>query len=121
MRIREAAERAKIELSSTRSATIAVPYICTGPLAPLHLEVELTRTRYNELTHDLVARTIQLTRAMLEDDGDANGTAGVDVLVVGQAARAPSVRAALHDFFSSGAFGAGSCGGPGCRGSGRSA
>ena len=99
MRIRDAAERAKIDLSSTRSATIAVPFISMGPLGPLHLEVELTRTRYNELTHDLVARTIQLTRAMLEDDGDANGTAGVDVLVVGQAARAPSVRAALHDFF----------------------
>jgi len=100
MRVRDAAEHAKIDLSSTRSATIAVPFISTGPLGPLHMEVDLMRSRYNELTHDLVARTIQLTRATLEDAGCANGTAGVEVLVVGRAARAPSVRAALEDFFA---------------------
>jgi hypothetical protein len=100
IRIREAAEQAKIELSSARVATIAVPYIASGSAGPLHLEVPLTRTRYNELTHELVARTIELTRSTLEDSprssnrGDENA-----VLVVGRAARTPSVRAAIEDLF----------------------
>ena len=100
IRVREAAEEAKIQLSSAREVTISVPFVVSGPAGALSLDVSLTRTRYNELTHDLVARTIDLTRIALEDSGDTAGRAGdIPALIVGRATRTPSVRAALDDFF----------------------
>jgi len=100
IRIREAAEQAKIELSSARAVTVAVPFIASGPAGPLHLDVPLTRIGYNELTHELVARTIELTRITLEDSVSlSTGGSETAVLVVGRAARTPSVRSALEDLF----------------------
>jgi molecular chaperone DnaK len=61
MRIRDAAERAKIALSSSRTVTVDVPYVAFTHSGPRHLSIPLSRTRYNELTHQLVARTIDLT------------------------------------------------------------
>jgi molecular chaperone DnaK len=98
MRLREAAERSKIDLSTARSTTVTVPFIAVTPSGALDLNVALTRTRYNELTHDLVARTVRSTRFALDDAGQ--GPTDLDrVVVVGRAARTPSVRAALEDLF----------------------
>ena len=98
MRLRHEVERAKIELSTVRLTTIHVPFIVTQPEGPLDLTVELTRVRYNELTHNLVARSVALTRSAVEDAGATPATLD-DVIVVGLAATAPSVRVALRDLF----------------------
>jgi len=98
IRVREAAERAKILLSTARTATINVPFIAFADSTPLHLEVELARTRCNEITHSLVARTLQLSRMALEDAGETPGTIN-KVLAVGRAARAASISLALADLF----------------------
>ncbi len=97
LRIRDAAERAKIDLSSVTETRVSVPFITAVRGQPLHLDIGLTRARYHELTHALVARTIQLTREALDDAG--RQASDVSVLVVGRAARAPSVRWALEDLF----------------------
>jgi molecular chaperone DnaK len=98
MRIRDAAERTKITLSTARTETVSVPFIVSAGSTMLHLGVDLTRTRYNELTHSLVARTVALTREALEDASYSPDN--IDrVLVVGRASRAPSVSTALKDLF----------------------
>jgi molecular chaperone DnaK len=98
MRLREEVERAKIELSSARTTTVSVPFVVFGPSGQMDLNVELTRTRYNELTHGLVTRTVDLTRTAIDDAGVA--LADIDeVVAVGRAARTPSVRLALQDLF----------------------
>ena len=98
MRIREAAERAKITLSAARNVTVNVPFVSFGTSGPLHLATQVTRTRYHELTHELVVQTIKLTRRALDDA--AVSIADVDqLIVVGRAARAPSVGIALQDLF----------------------
>ena len=98
MRLRHEVERAKIELSTVRLTTIHVPFIVIQPEGPLDLTVELTRVRYNELTHNLVSRSVALTRSAIDDAGVTPATLD-DVIVVGRAAIAPSVRVALRDLF----------------------
>jgi molecular chaperone DnaK len=98
MRLRHDVERAKIDLSTVRLTTIHVPFIVIPPEGPVDLAVELTRVRYNELTHNLVARSVALTRSAVDDAGASPATLD-DVIVVGRAAAAPSVRVALRDLF----------------------
>src|SRR5690606_8488246 len=68
-RLRQAAEKAKIELSGITQTTINEPFISAGPAGPIHLEMTLTRAKFNELTRDLVEATLGPTRQALQDAG----------------------------------------------------
>lgn len=97
-RLKEAAERAKIELSTLTSTTINLPFISQGPEGPLHLDFTLTRARFEELTRDLVEATWGPTRRALEDAGLRPEQ--VDkVLLVGGATRMPAVQEWVRRFF----------------------
>ncbi|MCD8191579.1 MAG: molecular chaperone DnaK [Oscillospiraceae bacterium] len=90
-RIREAAEKAKIELSSLTSAAISLPYIASGKDGPLHLEATLTRAKFNELTD----RLVQLTREPVKQAMSDAGVTAADiskVLLVGGSTRIPAVQ-----------------------------
>ncbi len=97
-RLKEAAERAKIELSTLTSTTINLPFISQGPEGPLHLDFTLTRARFEELTRDLVEATWGPTRRALEDAGLR--PEDIDkVLLVGGATRMPAVQEWVRRFF----------------------
>ena len=93
-RLRDAAEKAKKELSSITSTTISLPFISMNASGPLHLEKTLTRAKFNELTNDLVERTVEPVRRALRD---AKMTAkDIDeVLLVGGSTRTPAVQEAV--------------------------
>jgi molecular chaperone DnaK len=90
-RLYEAAEKAKIELSSTTSTQINLPFITATQEGPKHLDLQLTRAKLNELTADLVERTVGPTKQALKDAGiDASG---IDhVVLVGGMTRMPAVQ-----------------------------
>jgi molecular chaperone DnaK len=90
-RLYEAAEKAKIELSSTMTTQINLPFVTATPEGPKHLDLQLTRAKLNELTADLLARTVGPTKRVLEDAGlDA---AKIDhVVLVGGMTRMPAVQ-----------------------------
>lgn len=90
-RLRDAAEKAKKELSSITSSQISLPFISMTASGPVHMEKSLTRAKFNELTHDLVERTIEPVRRAL---ADAKMTAkDIDqVLLVGGSTRTPAVQ-----------------------------
>lgn len=90
-RIREAAEQAKKELSGTETATITLPYITQTDKGPVHLELPLSRTKFNELTRDLVERTAGPVQSALNDAGIAASELG-KVLLVGGSTRIPAVQ-----------------------------
>ncbi len=91
VRVKEAAEQAKKELSAAEMATISLPFISTVGGQTVHLEEQLTRSRFNELTADLVARTEQPVRSALNDAGIAASELG-RVLLVGGSTRIPAVQ-----------------------------
>src|SRR4029077_1374674 len=68
-RLYEAAEKAKIELSSTMSTQINLPFVTATPEGPKHLDLQLTRAKLTELTHDLLERTVAPTKQALSDAG----------------------------------------------------
>ena len=90
-RLREAAEKAKIELSNMTETTISLPFITANQTGPKHLEMKLTRAKFEEMTADLLDRTIKPTQRALEDSGlSANE---VDkILLVGGSTRMPMVQ-----------------------------
>jgi molecular chaperone DnaK len=89
-RLKESAEKAKIELSSVTTSTINLPFITADASGPKHLDLTLTRAKFNELTADLVEKTIDPVRQALKDSGlsisDIN-----KVLMVGGSSRIPAV------------------------------
>ena len=91
VRVREAAEQAKKELSASEMASISLPFILQVNGQPLHLETTLTRARFNELTRDLVDRTEGPVRSALSDAGIAASELG-KVLLVGGSTRIPAVQ-----------------------------
>ncbi len=93
-RLRDAAEKAKKELSSITQSTISLPFISMNASGPVHLEKVLTRAKFNELTSDLVERTVEPVRNALRD---AKMTAkDIDeVLLVGGSTRTPAVQEAV--------------------------
>ncbi|MBC1920659.1 molecular chaperone DnaK [Listeria grayi] len=93
-RLKDAAEKAKKDLSGVTSTQISLPFITAGEAGPLHLEVTLTRAKFDELTKDLVERTIAPTRQALKD---ANLSASdIDqVILVGGSTRIPAVQEAI--------------------------
>lgn len=94
-RLKDAAEKAKKDLSSVTSAQISLPFITAGAEGPLHLETTLTRAKFNELTQDLVERTKIPVRNALADAGLTN--ADIDeVILVGGSTRIPAVKEAVQ-------------------------
>ena len=90
-RLYEAAEKAKIELSSTMTTQINLPFITATPEGPKHLDLQLTRAKLQELTHDLLERTVGPTKQALADAGlDASGIE--HVVLVGGMTRMPAVQ-----------------------------
>ncbi len=97
-RLKEAAEKAKIELSSVLTTNINLPFITAGPTGPLHLDVTLTRAKFEELTADLVEATMGPTRQALADAGLEPGR--IDkVLLVGGSTRIPAIQEAVKSLF----------------------
>jgi molecular chaperone DnaK len=90
-RLYEAAEKAKIELSSTMTTQINLPFVTATPEGPKHLDLQLTRAKLNELTHDLLERTVGPTKRVLEDAGLSADK--IDhVVLVGGMTRMPAVQ-----------------------------
>ncbi|MGN1303719.1 MAG: molecular chaperone DnaK [Oscillospiraceae bacterium] len=102
-RLKEAAEKAKIELSSTPTSTINLPYITADATGPKHLEMTLTQAKFNELTSDLVQSTMGPVKQALSDSGlkpsDLN-----KVLMVGGSSRIPAVQEAVKNFIGKDPF-----------------
>ena len=97
-RLKEAAEKAKIELSSAQSTDVNLPYITADATGPKHLNVKLSRAKLESLVEDLVARTIEPCRIALKDAGiDASKID--DVILVGGQTRMPLVQKAVAEFF----------------------
>ncbi|MEG2165561.1 MAG: molecular chaperone DnaK, partial [Ruthenibacterium sp.] len=96
-RLKEAAEKAKIELSGVASTAINLPFITADANGPKHLDTTLTRAKFNELTADLVERTMVPTRQALKDAGLQPGELH-KVLLVGGSSRIPAVQDAVKDF-----------------------
>ena len=90
-RVKEAAEQAKKELSAAETAPITLPYITQQGGAPVHLDLTLTRSKFNDLTRDLVERTAGPVQAALNDAGIAASELG-RVLLVGGSTRIPAVQ-----------------------------
>ena len=95
-RLREAAEKAKCELSGTMTSNINLPFITATADGPKHMDVTLTRAKFDELTADLVEKTIAPTRQAMQDAGLT--AADIDkVLLVGGSTRIPAVQAAIRN------------------------
>ena len=90
-RLREAAEKAKKELSSTMTTNVNLPFITATQAGPLHLNVDLTRAKFNELTHELVQKTKAPVQDALKDAG-LSASDVEKVLLVGGSTRVPAVQ-----------------------------
>ena len=90
-RLREAAEKAKIELSGVTTSNINLPYITADATGPKHLDVTLTRAKFNELTHHLVEKTMGPVKQALSDSGLSASDIS-KVLMVGGSSRIPAVQ-----------------------------
>ncbi len=93
-RLKEAAEKAKIELSGMTSTTVNLPYITADATGPKHMDVTLTRAKFNELTADLVERTMKPVRQSMSDAG-LKASDLDKVLLVGGSTRIPAVQEAV--------------------------
>ncbi|WP_062355712.1 molecular chaperone DnaK [Bacillus kwashiorkori] len=94
-RLKDAAEKAKKDLSGVTSTQISLPFISAGPTGPLHLDITLTRAKFEELTADLVERTMGPTRQALKDAGLS--ASEIDrVILVGGSTRIPAVQEAIR-------------------------
>ena len=96
-RLKEAAEKAKCELSGTMTAQINLPFITADANGPKHFEANLTRAKFNELTADLVEATMGPTKRVLADAG-LNVSQVDRVLLVGGSSRIPAVQEAVKSF-----------------------
>ena len=96
-RLREAAEKAKIELSGVMSTNINLPFITAGADGPKHLDMDLTRAKFEAMTADLVERTMAPVRQAMSDAGLSKSDIS-KVILVGGSSRIPAVQAAIKDF-----------------------
>ncbi|EGQ2675790.1 molecular chaperone DnaK [Staphylococcus pseudintermedius] len=93
-RLKDAAEKAKKDLSGVSSTQISLPFISAGEAGPLHLEITLSRAKFEELAYDLVQKTMGPTRQAMKDAGLSN--ADIDeVILVGGSTRIPAVQEAI--------------------------
>jgi molecular chaperone DnaK len=97
-RLKEAAEKAKIELSSSSATDINLPYITADASGPRHLNIKLTRAKLEALVEDLVERSIEPCRIAIKDAGIAVGDIN-DVILVGGMTRMPKVQDKVKEFF----------------------
>ena len=95
-RLREAAEKAKIELSGMTTTAINLPYITADATGPKHLDVSLTRAKFDEMTRDLVERTLKPVRQAMSDAG-LSASDLHKVLLVGGSTRIPAVQEAVKN------------------------
>ncbi len=97
-RLKEAAEKAKIELSSTTQTEINLPFITADATGPKHLTMKLTRAKFEALVEDLVEKTIEPCRKALKDAGLTAGEVG-EVVLVGGMTRMPKIQEVVKQFF----------------------
>ena len=97
-RLREAAEKAKIELSTTMQSELNLPYITADASGPKHLNLTLTRAKFEQLTTELVQRSIEPCRLALKDAGLTTSEI-TDVVLVGGMTRMPAIQEAVKKFF----------------------
>ncbi|HUX81390.1 MAG TPA: molecular chaperone DnaK [Halothiobacillus sp.] len=98
-RLKEGAEKAKIELSSTEQTDVNLPYITADASGPKHMNVRLTRAKLESLVDELITRTIEPCRVALKDAGVSIGDID-EVILVGGQTRMPKVREAVKAFFN---------------------
>ena len=97
-RLKEAAEKAKIELSSSTQTEINLPYITATATGPKHLVKTLTRAKFEQLAHDLIQRTIEPCKTALKNAGMS--TSDIDeIILVGGSTRIPAIQEAVEKFF----------------------
>lgn len=93
-RLKESAEKAKIELSALQKTTISLPFITSGSTGPIHMEYEITRSKFDALTQVLIDKTIKLTQQAMSDAGFS--ASDIDkVILVGGSTRIPAVVEAI--------------------------
>ena len=97
-RLKEAAEKAKIELSSAQQTEINLPYITMDATGPKHLAMKITRAKFESLVEDLVARTIEPCKVAVKDAG-LNISEIDDIILVGGQSRMPKVQEAVKEYF----------------------
>ena len=97
-RLKEAAEKAKIELSSSQQTEVNLPYITADATGPKHLVVKLTRAKLESLVQELVTRSLEPVKVALKDSG-LSATEIDDVILVGGQTRMPMVQQTVADFF----------------------
>jgi molecular chaperone DnaK len=97
-RLKEAAEKAKIELSSSQQTDVNLPYITADASGPKHLNIKLTRAKLESLVEDLITRTLEPSKVALKDAGLSTSEIS-DVILVGGQTRMPKVQEAVKDFF----------------------
>ncbi len=97
-RLKDAAEKAKIELSSSQQTDVNLPYITADASGPKHLNIKLTRAKLESLVEDLIVRTIEPCKIALKDAG-LKASEIDDVILVGGQTRMPKVQEAVRDFF----------------------
>src|SRR6187402_844645 len=97
-RLKDAAERAKIELSSSQQTDVNLPYVTADASGPKHLSIKLTRAKLESLVEELVKKTIEPCRIAMKDAGVTNADIS-DVILVGGQTRMPRVKAAVTEFF----------------------
>jgi len=97
-RLKDAAERAKIELSSSQQTEVNLPYVTADASGPKHLNIKLTRAKLEALVEDLVKKTIEPCRIAMNDAGIRTSDIG-EVILVGGQTRMPKVQAAVTEFF----------------------
>ena len=97
-RLKEAAEKAKVELSSSQQTDINIPYITADASGPKHLNVKMTRAKLESLVEELVQRTIAPCKVALKD-ADMSASEVTDVILVGGQSRMPMVQEAVKNFF----------------------
>lgn len=97
-RLKEAAEKAKVELSSAQETEINLPFVTADASGPKHLQMKLTRSKFDQMTEPLVARTLEPCKKALADSGYSLSEID-EVILVGGSTRIPSIQKAVKDFF----------------------
>jgi molecular chaperone DnaK len=97
-RLKEAAEKAKIELSSSAATDVNLPYITADATGPKHLNIKLTRAKLEQLVEELIERTIAPCRTAIKDAGVSVGEID-DIILVGGMSRMPKVQEKVKEFF----------------------
>lgn len=97
-RLKEAAEKAKIELSSAQETEINLPFITADQTGPKHLQIKLSRAKFEQMVDDLVKRSIEPCKKALADSGLDKGAID-EIVLVGGSTRIPAIQKAVKDFF----------------------